>query len=568
MLQFSRDPQIAEQQMQAVLFALTAFGHIDGDFDEPEREFIRAHVRTLVAHRVQTGMPDAPEDVKADLQARFTTHFLEAFEQIEAWVLDVLAEPVGQDESLDALIHAKLKLRCFELFRGFDRAGQEALLETVDEFVVADGHLHPAEAKFRGELSSLLDADTIALELEEVHDAARAGAEGVRMSGPVELRAERADHPFFAPLERHYSSEPSRIHRQIGADLELVQQMMELLEEQRADGAGKLDGKKTVQDLAGMRPFLDGHVYAVPALPGSRHELLVVGDLHGCYSCLKAAVMQGRFFEKVEAFRNDPDHAPEPRLVLLGDYIDRGIFSLNGVLRAVMQLFVSAPGHVHVLRGNHEYYVEHKGQIYGGVRPSEAIDSLRPHLPIDVFRRYAQLFDALPNMLLFDRTLFVHGGIPRDRLVKERWKDLSSLNDPDLRFQMMWSDPSLADVIPAALQEQTARFPFGRLQLQSFLGRIGCHTLIRGHEKVNAGVERVYDGEEATLVTVFSAGGRRNADLPPRSSYRAVTPKALLVQHEGGQTTLSPFELDWAAYNDPERNGFFRDPMEIEHRSG
>ena len=171
-------------------------------------------------------------------------------------------------------------------------------------------------------------------------------------------------------------------------------------------------------------------------------------------------------------------------------------------------------------------------------------------------------------MLLFDRTLFVHGGIPRDRLIKERWKDLSSLNDPDLRFQMMWSDPSLADVIPAALQEQTARFPFGRLQLQSFLGRIGCHTLIRGHEKVNAGVERVYDGEEATLVTVFSAGGRRNADLPPRSSYRAVTPKALLVQHEGGQTTLSPFELDWAAYNDPERNGFFRDPMEIEHRSG
>ena len=36
---------------------------------------------------------------------------------------------------------------------------------------------------------------------------------------------------------------------------------------------------------------------------------------------------------------------PFPLLVLLGDYIDRGLFSLNGVLRTALQLFVTAPEH-------------------------------------------------------------------------------------------------------------------------------------------------------------------------------------------------------------------------------
>ena len=83
-----------------------------------------------------------------------------------------------------------------------------------------------------------------------------------------------------------------------------------------------------------------------PAKPGRSYELTVLGDLHGCYSCLKAAVMQARFFEKLSAYKADPEQLPEPKLVLLGDYIDRGIFSLNGVLRSVLLLYLTAPEHV------------------------------------------------------------------------------------------------------------------------------------------------------------------------------------------------------------------------------
>jgi hypothetical protein len=563
MLTFSRDPQVAEKQMQAIIFSLTTFGHIDGDFDDREKQFVRDYIRKLVAHRVETGMPDATPAVKKDVGERFTKHFHETFENIERWVAEVMSEPISKDDSRDAVVHAKLKLRCFELFKGFDRGSQEALLETVDEFIMADGHMHPAETKFRSEIAALLGTEIeIAIE-----DAAVAGAAPVRVSKePAAMKLEKTDHPFFLQFEHHYSSDPARIQKQIAADLALVDRTIAVIAEQAAKGAGKLAGKKTVQELAGEAPFLDGHVLVVPAKAGRRYELVVLGDLHGCYSCLKAAIMQTRFFDKVEAFRNDPENAVEPRLVLLGDYIDRGIFSLNGVLRTVMQLFVTAPEFVHVLRGNHEYYIEHQGQIYGGVKPAEAINSLKPYLPIDVFRRYMALFDVLPNSLLFDRTLFVHAGIPRDRLIKERWKDLSSLNDPDIRFQMMWSDPSAADVIPAGLQEQTARFPFGKLQLQSFLQRIGCNTLVRGHEKVDHGWERVYEDPNATLITLFSAGGATNQDLPEGSSYRSVAPKALLVKHADGITEMQPFDLDWASYNDPAHNAFFKNPMEIEHR--
>ena len=123
-----------------------------------------------------------------------------------------------------------------------------------------------------------------------------------------------------------------------------------------------------------------------------------------------------------------------------------------------MQLFLRAPKHVYLLRGNHEYYIEHEGKVLGAVRPSEAMNTLKPHLSQEVFAHYMRLFDALPNMLFFERILFVHGGIARDLLLKQKYKDLSSLNEWDIRFQMMWSDPSSADVIPATLQEQSSRF--------------------------------------------------------------------------------------------------------------
>ena len=52
MLTFSKRGSEAERQMYAVIFYLTTFGHIDGDFDEREKAYVRDYIRRLVEHRV------------------------------------------------------------------------------------------------------------------------------------------------------------------------------------------------------------------------------------------------------------------------------------------------------------------------------------------------------------------------------------------------------------------------------------------------------------------------------------------------------------------------------------
>ena len=562
MMTFSNDPLRAEREMHAIIFYLTTFGYIDGDFDAAERSFVKQYIEKLITHRAHSSMSDADPAMRADVIAKYTKHFLEVFEGMDQRVKDLFTESVSDDEDPTAFVHAKLKVRCFEIFQQFDRAGQEQLMNTIDELLLADGVAHPAETAFRAELAALLESDDdILVDVEEGE------ASTVHVGAVKRMARSHANHPFFEPTEHHFSRDPAKIQAQVAADAELIERAIALFETQRQKGAGVLAGKKSVEELDGIAPCLDGHVYVHMPDPKQTYELIVLGDLHGCYSVLKATLMQSRFFEKVDAYRRAPGSIPMPILVLLGDYIDRGLFSLNGVLRTVLQLFVTAPDHVYVLRGNHEYYIEFKGNMYGGVKPAEAINSLKPHLSIDVFRRYRTLFEAMPNVLLFDRMFFVHGGIPRDRLFKEKYRDLTALNDPDIRFQMMWSDPSSADVIPADLQDKSARFAFGRMQFRAFMQQIGCHTLVRGHEKVAEGFQRTYDGEHDKLITLFSAGGAKNGDLPVDSSYREVTPMALTIVHSATSTEITPWAPDYETYNDPERNGFFKVKPEIEHRA-
>jgi hypothetical protein len=564
MLTFSSNPDVAEQQMNAIIFYLTAFGYIDGEFDFTEKTFVRIYIRQLVGARAKAAMPDADPQTRDEVVGKFVAHFLEVFEQIDRSVKDLFDEAVADGEDVEKFVYAKLKLKSYEIFQTFDSANQHELLATVDELIYADGSVHPAEEKFRAELEALLDTQTTSLGADDIEIVPEANR--VAIGDPASLSSRHEDHPFFASFEQHYSADPDRIRGQVASDLELMHRFIAKLAEQRAAGAHRLAGKQTVAELAGERPFLDGHVYVHPAEPGRTYELTVLGDLHGCYSCLKGALLQADFFAKLEAWRLD-HRKPEPKLVLLGDYIDRGRFSYNGVLRTIMQLFLAAPEHVFPLRGNHEYYIEYRGRIYGGVKPAEAINTLVNHMPGEVFAEYMKMFEELPNMLFFDDMMFVHAGIPRDVDVRTKLHDLAALNDPELRFQMLWSDPSTADYIPEDLQAQNARFPFGRQQFEAFMQRLGCSILIRGHEKVDAGFRPMY-GDQHSLITLFSAGGADNNDLPPESSYRSVTPMAATIRLENGTAQITPWLIDYGRFNDPRRNRFFASPPEIEHKIG
>lgn len=549
MIELSSDPKVAEQQIEAVIFYLTTCGYIDSEFDLTEKAFVRNFLRRLVTERVDAQGEIDPE-VRFEQIEKQHEHYVELFQQVDYEVKSLFSEAVAEGEDVQVFVVSKLKLRCFELFRELSEDNRAALLEVVDEFISADGVVHPEEVKFRNELAALLGH-------QELEDESVAAGPPVEVTRPTELPPTTADHPFFQGFEHHYSTDPVRIRAQIETDLKVLDQAEAKWAEQRKGGENRLKGVASALELEGPE-FLDQHVYGVPKGGGKDYELVVLGDLHGCYSCLKAAVMQSDFMAKVKKYRADPQNNPDVRLVLLGDYIDRGRFGFNGVLRAVLKLFLTVPEHVFVLRGNHEYYIKYEGRVYGGVKPADTINSLSQVLPDEVFERYLEFFESMPNSLIFDNLFFVHGGIPRDKLLADRWRDLSTLNDPDLRFQMLWSDPSRADHIPDDLQESTARFPFGRTQFRSFMNRIGCSLLVRGHEKTNAGFKDHYPKDDIRLLTVFSAGGVANDDLPEDSNYRDVRPMALTIKRTDGETSVTPWAIDYRSYQDPDRNAFFR----------
>jgi uncharacterized tellurite resistance protein B-like protein len=542
---------IIDQEMDAIIYYLTAFAHIDGSYDAAEKLYIAQFIDKLVSYRTRLAMKNAGAAQRDAEVARWQAHFQHVFARIEQQIAGLLTESVADGENSGEFVFAKLKLRCYELFRRFPEDDQRKLLVLADELMQADGQVHPHEAKFRSELEELL-ATEVDLGDEELSQIMPAG---VLMGAPTSPQTRVADYDLFQAFERHFPSTKEEFARDIEHDIATIERTIAQLGQQRQAGKGRLAGVQDVRELEGA--FLDGYVHCLAPTPGKEYELIVLGDLHGCYSCLKAALLQTDFFAKVDAHHLDPSK-PEVKLVLLGDYIDRGRYSYNGVLRAALQLFLLAPEHVYILRGNHEFYVELNGRVYGGVKPAEALESLQNVADPSIFKVYKRLFESLPNMLLFGRTLFVHAGIPRDDTLALKWQGLATLNDPEIRFQMLWSDPSEADYIPLDLQKASARFPFGKRQFKSFLSRLGCNLMIRGHERVVEGLKTNYGDADAALLTLFSAGGERNRDLPETSNYREVKPAALIIKHRDGVSYVSPFQIDWERYNQPEVNGFFR----------
>src|SRR3954452_3023785 len=212
MLKFSQDGPTADKQMRAVIFYLTTFGYIDGDFDDSEKEFVRSYVRKLIQGRVNDAVAEAEVQLRTELVDKFTKHFHEVFEGIDRQVKDLFTEAVAEGEAQDTFVHSKLKLRCFEIFKSFDEASQEQLMATVDELIHADGTVHPAEAKFRAELADLLN-EQLGVELLD-DETERPFA----VSTPQTIATKAEDHPFFAQFEQHYSANRDALVRQVESD--------------------------------------------------------------------------------------------------------------------------------------------------------------------------------------------------------------------------------------------------------------------------------------------------------------------------------------------------------------
>ena len=295
--------------MNAIIFYLTAFGYIDGDFDFTEKTFVRIYIRQLVTARAKTRCPTPTPKTRDEVVNKFIAHFHEVFEQIDRGVKDLFDEAVADGEDVEKFVYAKLKLRSYEIFQSFDRDNQHELL--VDD---RRADLRRRQRPSGGE--EVPRGDRGAARRQARCRSATATSRSCATQAGRDRRARRRrapaldDHPFFQTFEQHYSADPERIRQQIAADLDLMHRFVAQLDAAARGGRGQArrqaDGRRVRR-----RRRRSSTVTSTSTRPSrtSVYELTVLGDLHGCYSCLKGALLQADFFAKLEAWKLDTAQA-------------------------------------------------------------------------------------------------------------------------------------------------------------------------------------------------------------------------------------------------------------------
>jgi hypothetical protein len=132
-----------------------------------------------------------------------------------------------------------------------------------------------------------------------------------------------------------------------------------------------------------------------------KSPVVIVGDVHGQYEEVRL------LFQKALGQPQGRDSPPDlegKNFLFMGDYVDRGHYSLNTLL-LVISYKLQAPGTVTMLRGNHE--CRQVTQQYGF---HHEIAAKYGHTGI--WTKCMQVFDLLPFAAVTDNDIFsVHGGL-------------------------------------------------------------------------------------------------------------------------------------------------------------
>jgi len=196
--------------------------------------------------------------------------------------------------------------------------------------------------------------------------------------------------------------------------------------------------------------------------------LFVVGDLHGDYDALQAAL------DMVEPVKDG--------IIFLGDYADRGSSGIE-VISAVDSLRRKHPQSVFALKGNHEDYTESGHPEFW---PCTLIDEAQrkgkewQHYFQSTFKPFIK---SLPIAIIASgETLFVHGG------VSTKIKNKGDLMYPerDIELDIIWSDPCEGEGECPNLERGGAGVAFGRDVTESICSLFGVKRIVRSHQPAKA----------------------------------------------------------------------------------
>jgi diadenosine tetraphosphatase ApaH/serine/threonine PP2A family protein phosphatase len=219
--------------------------------------------------------------------------------------------------------------------------------------------------------------------------------------------------------------------------------------------------------------------------------VIICGNIHGQYEDLQ------------ELFRLcDPS---KDRFVFMGDYVDRGKYSLNTFLLLVTYK-LQYPSQYYLLRGNHES--RQVTQQYGFQQ-----EILASYGHTSLWVKAMDVFDLLPYASLVDGDVFsVHGGLsPRMPLIglAEKVDRRVEIPTEGLLADLAWSDPDDVGVKDYRPNQRGAGWIFGQLAVKRFCQQNKLQLVTRSHQLVQSGFQWYFAEEgditPGKLINVWSA---------------------------------------------------------------
>jgi serine/threonine-protein phosphatase PP1-1 len=187
----------------------------------------------------------------------------------------------------------------------------------------------------------------------------------------------------------------------------------------------------------------------------------------------------------------------ETRFIFLGDFVDRGYFSLE-TFTLLMCLKAKYPDRIVLVRGNHES--RQITQVYGFYEECQ-----QKYGNASVWKACCHVFDFLVLAAIVDGELLcVHGGLsPEIRTIDQIRVVARAQEIPHegAFCDLVWSDPE--DVETWAISPRGAGWLFGDKVATEFNHVNGLKLIARAHQLVNEGYK--YHFAENSVVTVWSA---------------------------------------------------------------